>query len=657
MLVKKIKNNTTYRRIGIAIIDAFFVVIGYFATFLFTDNVEKIVSNAFINTVIVAVIVYIAVFYLLKVYKSITKYSGVRDYVVIGFCCIISSSLLSTFNQLSNIVIYGIKRSILAAFITGFCCVAYRVLIRSILDGTIRLRRSKKKKEKILIIGGGSVAARVIKNVFSSIKEEYKIIGIIDDNESKIKCCINGVEILGDRNKIIETCEKNKIDLILFSIAKIDAENQKEILNICSRTKAKIKIIPNIEEIIKNDIPIKLSEFKDVEIEDLLGRQPIKLDDNDISKFIKQKTVLVTGGGGSIGSELCRQIASFEPKKLVMVDIYENALYEIERELRKKYPQLQLETIISSVRDKRRINEIFEMYIPEIVFHTAAHKHVPLMETVPGEAIKNNVFGTLNVANASVKNNVKKFILISTDKAVNPTSIMGATKRICEMIIQAKNTESSTEFVAVRFGNVLGSNGSVIPIFKNQIKEGGPITVTHKDITRYFMTISEAVGLILQAITFASGGEIFVLDMGEPVKIYDLAENLIRLAGHEPNVDIKIELTGLRPGEKLYEELLVSEEGLVKTMHEKIMVSRIMDFDKKSLEIGLKNLKGLVNTTSTKKEYIRAVKKIVPSFIELSETTKKSNDNNKSNNVKKLGYIINVNEKNNKIENRKVGNL
>ena len=649
MLAEKIKNNVVYRKIGLTIVDGIFVVFGYFATFLFTNDVEEIMSIPFINTIIAALVIYISIFCILKVYKSITKYSGVRDYVVIGFCCIISSSLLSTFNQLSSIVIYGIKRGILAAFITGFCCVAYRVLIRSILDGTISLRRSKKRKERILIVGGGSVAARVIKNVFSSLREEYKIIGIIDDNESKINCYINGVEILGGRDKIIEICEKNKIDLILFSIAKVDAANQKEILNICSRTKAKIKIIPNIEEIIKNDIPIKVSEFKDVEIEDLLGRQPIKLDSKEISSFIKDKVVLVTGGGGSIGSELCRQIACFEPKKLVMVDIYENTLYDIERELRKKFPNMDLETIISSVRDKIRVNEIFEKYTPEIVFHAAAHKHVPLMETVPGEAIKNNVFGTLNVANASVKNNVKKFILISSDKAVNPTSIMGATKRICEMIIQAKNTESSTEFVAVRFGNVLGSNGSVIPIFKKQIKEGGPVTVTHRDITRYFMTIPEAVGLILQAITFASGGEIFVLDMGEPVKIYDLAENLIRLAGFEPNVDIKIEVTGLRTGEKLYEELLVSEEGLVKTMHEKIMVSKIMDFDKKTLEENLRNLKKLVNTTRTKKEYIKAMKKIVPSFIETAGTTKKdvnkkNNTDNNGNGIKKLGYVINVNK-------------
>ncbi len=356
----------------------------------------------------------------------------------------------------------------------------------------------------------------------------------------------------------------------------------------------------------------------DIDINKLLDRKQIVLESNKIKSFIHNKTVLVTGAGGSIGSELCRQIASFEPKELVMLDIYENTLYEVDIELRRNYPMLELKTVIASIRDVKRIDEIFNEYKPELVFHAAAHKHVPLMETSPIEAIKNNVFGTLNVAKAADKYNVDKFILVSTDKAVNPTSIMGATKRICEMIIQMVNAKSNTNYVAVRFGNVLGSHGSVIPIFEKQIKQGGPVTLTDKNITRYFMTISEAVGLILQAITFAEGGEIFVLDMGKQVRIYDLAAKLINMYGYEVDKDIRIEITGLRPGEKLYEELIINEEGLTKTLHEKILVTKIMDYDRVKVKEEVEKLRELVNSEKevTKEEIKKVLKEIVPTYKE-----------------------------------------
>ena len=361
-----------------------------------------------------------------------------------------------------------------------------------------------------------------------------------------------------------------------------------------------------------------MQSFRNVEIEDLLGREPIKLDNKNINKLIKGKVVLVTGGGGSIGSELCRQIMQFNPQRLVIVDIYENNLYDIEQELKFNYPNSKIDAIVASVREKDRLNEIFEEYKPYLVFHAAAHKHVPLMETSPLEAIKNNVFGTLNVVNCADEYNVKRFILISTDKAVNPTNIMGATKRLCEMIIQAKNKVSDTEYAAVRFGNVLGSNGSVVPLFKKQIAHGGPVTVTHKEITRFFMTIPEAVSLVLQAMSGAKGGEIFVLDMGEPVKIYDMAVKLIKLSGLEPGVDIQIKVTGLRPGEKLYEELLMAEEGLTETKHDKIHVAKPSDINMTMINKKLKTLRQLVNTNDNEKkdEIKKVIKEVVPTYKE-----------------------------------------
>ena len=413
-----------------------------------------------------------------------------------------------------------------------------------------------------------------------------------------------------------------EVQEIFIAIPNLPGDRKKKILELCKNTGCKIKILPSMAQIVNDEVSV--SNFREVEIEDLLGREPVKTNLDEVMGYIAGKVVLVTGGGGSIGSELCRQIAAHHPSQLVIFDIYENNLYNIELELRAKYPNLNIKGIIGSVRDKKKLEDVFSKYRPYLVFHAAAHKHVPLMEVSPLEAIKNNVLGTQNVADCADKFGTKRFILISTDKAVNPTNIMGASKRMCEMVIQAKNKTSKTEYAAVRFGNVLGSNGSVVPLFKKQIKEGGPVTVTHKDITRFFMTIPEAVGLVLQAMTYAQGGEVFVLDMGEPVKIYDLAVSLIKLSGLQPDIDIPIEITGLRPGEKLYEELLMSEEGLEHTKHNKIFVAEPLDIPAEEVNKRVEMLREFVQTENhTMEEIKKVVKKAVPTFVEAEEKNKK----------------------------------
>lgn len=452
------------------------------------------------------------------------------------------------------------------------------------------------------------------------MKGYYNIVGLIDDNPNKMNYAISGIKILGTRDDIAEICKQYKVDVIFFSISNIDNKNKKEILNICQETGVKIRVLPSVADIIKNKS--LLQNLRDVEIEDLLGREPITLANENIGELIKGKSILVTGGGGSIGSELCRQIAKFNPSRLIIFDIYENNLYNIEMELKQNHydEKFEIVAIVGSVRDKKRLEQVFKKYNPYLVFHAAAHKHVPLMEVSPLEAIKNNVFGTYNVANYADKYSVKRFILISTDKAVNPTNIMGATKRMCEMIIQAFNQKSKTEFAAVRFGNVLGSNGSVLPLFKKQISAGGPVTVTHKEITRFFMTIPEAVSLVLQAMSYAKGGEIFVLDMGEPVKIYDLAVSLIKLSGLEPNVDIPIEITGLRPGEKLYEELLMSEEGLQTTAHNKIFIGKPSDITYEQMLKKLGKLEEIIQNENISVNKIKdTMKQVVPTYKEPEE--------------------------------------
>ena len=432
-------------------------------------------------------------------------------------------------------------------------------------------------QENVMIIGSGEAGKALVNEFTTSAYVKSRVSCLIDDNPVKWGKRLGGVLIVGGRNEIPAAVEKYHIHRIIFAIPTASAKTRKEILSICSTTGCQVQVVPGIYQLVNGEVSV--SKLRKVDVQDLLGREPIRVNLEEILNFISGKVVMVTGGGGSIGSELCRQIAKSNPKTLIIFDIYENNAYDIQMELQRSYPTLNLVTLIGSVRNTARVDYVLSTYQPELVFHAAAHKHVPLMEDSPNEAIKNNVFGTYKMAKAAAAHGVKRFVLISTDKAVNPTNIMGASKRLCEMVVQMMNRESETEFVAVRFGNVLGSNGSVIPLFKRQIEQGGPVTVTHPDIIRYFMTIPEAVSLVLQAGYYAKGGEIFVLDMGEPVRIDDMARNLIRLSGYEPDVDIKIQYTGLRPGEKLYEELLMKEEGLKETANKLIHIGRPIEMD------------------------------------------------------------------------------
>ena len=461
-----------------------------------------------------------------------------------------------------------------------------------------------------MVVGAGAAGYMLVREMKNSKHLNRKVPCIIDDDPNKIGTYLQGIPIVGSKEDIPAMAKKYNIEEIIIAIPTLKDEKQHELLEICQETACKIKILPGIYQMVNQEIDVSM--LRDVSIEDLLGREPVDLHMEKIGNYITGKVIIVTGGGGSIGSEICRQVALHDPKQLIIVDIYENNAYEIQLELKKNYPKLNLETLIASVRDKKRLEDIFETYHPEIVYHAAAHKHVPLMEDSPDEAIKNNVLGTYNVASAANKFHVKKMVLISTDKAVRPTNVMGASKRICEMIIQMFAQISPTEYAAVRFGNVLGSNGSVIPIFRQQIKNGGPVTVTHPDIIRYFMTIPEAVNLVLQCGAYAKGGEIFILDMGEPVKILDLAKKMIRLSGYVPGKDIKIEFTGLRPGEKLYEELLIDEDNLVETENDRIFVAQMSEID---VDVVGKKINRLIEQAYDESKNIRKeIKKIVPEY-------------------------------------------
>lgn len=566
--------------------DLTIIFLSYYLIMLFQYSSSQLIRSIFIKLPLVAVI-YIAILLSFKMYSCIWINAGIYEFkqaiTSTSIACIITTvvmliipnSIPASLNIISGIVII--------ALIISFR-MSLKVLTRAIIYTTSEKINGK---YNVLIIGAGDCASTIMTEIRKEKSDEYNIVGIIDDNKSKIGNYLNGVKILGDRNDIAEIVEKENIDEIFFAIAKINGEERAKILDICSNTKAKIKVIPGYYQLLEEGI--SFNKMRYVDLKDLIGREEVKLDKLGIEEYIKDKVVLVTGGGGSIGAELCRQIAKYNPKLLLILDIYENNAYDIQNELSFNEPNLNKKVIIASVRDKFRLNQVISAYKPSIIFHAAAHKHVPLMEDNPGEAIKNNVLGTLNMVELAIQYKVEKFVLISTDKAVNPTNIMGATKRLCEMIVQAANNErgNKTEFVAVRFGNVLGSNGSVIPLFKKQIKKGGPVTLTHKNITRYFMLIPEAAQLVLQAGAYAKGGEVFVLDMGKPVKIYDLAENLIKLSGYKPNEEIKIQITGLRPGEKLYEELLMNKD-LRKTQHNKIFVD-------KPESISLSNLKNQID--------------------------------------------------------------
>ena len=547
-------------------------------------------------------------FWAFKLYQSIWRFASFNEMqriiaanIVAGAVHILGMTLL-------------VRRMPVSYYAMGIVLQAILVILVRFSYRFVLLIRSWKDKKaqaayRVMLIGAGSAGQLILRDLMRTKESRDQVCCIIDDNPNKWNRYVEGVPVVGGRDDILLNCEKYKIDRIYQAIPSASAEAKRDILDICKETGCEMKTLPGIYQLVKGDISV--GAMKDVAIEDLLGREPIQSDMTDVFRYLTGKTILVTGGGGSIGSELCRQIASHNPRQLIILDIYENNAYDIQLELRDKYPELNLVTLIGSVRDSRRLDEIFTDYHPDVVYHAAAHKHVPLMEDSPCEAIKNNVIGTYKTAYAAMAHGCKRFVLISTDKAVNPTNIMGASKRLCEMVIQAfdkkvregrpfdmptlythngefsdpvsklaiPSDEIQTEFVAVRFGNVLGSNGSVIPVFKRQIAKGGPVTVTHPDIIRYFMTVSEAVSLVLQAGTYAHGGEIFVLDMGSPVKIDTLARNLIRLSGFKPDIDIKIEYTGLRPGEKLYEEKLMAEEGLRTTPNKLIHIGSPIPFD------------------------------------------------------------------------------
>ena len=627
--MKKILNKiSAFSKIGIALIDSIIIFLSYFILEIFIRNnflLPNEIARQTLYNAIIAIIVYEIVFCFFKVYYNIIRYENGKDYLKYFFASAISCTILCCIIEIFNLNLLSVMHNIADALLISMFLITYRVIVRMLLiyeDRENKDNKNNSQAKKLLIIGAGSATRNIIRSIETNLKGSYNIVGLIDDDKRKIGRTISDIKVLGDRKDIVSICKDKAVDIIFFSISKIDNKDRKEILEICQNTGTRVRILPSTEDIIKNKNLIE--NLRDVEIEDILGRDPIKLDNNNIEELISDKVILVTGGGGSIGSELCRQIVKYNPKKLVIFDIYENNLYNIEMELKQNFPNIKVDAIVGSVRDKNKIEDLFKTYKPYLVFHAAAHKHVPLMEISPLEAIKNNVLGTYNVVKACDKYNVKRFVLISTDKAVNPTNIMGATKRMCEMIIQTIDKASKTEFVAVRFGNVLGSNGSVVPLFKKQIANGGPVTVTHKDITRFFMTIPEAAQLVLQAITYAKGGEIFVLDMGEPVKIYDLAESMIRLSGFEPNVDIPIKITGLRPGEKLYEELLMSEEGLQATKHNKIFVAEPLDLTIDELEEKIKVLSDLVKSENhTLQEIKDTMKEVVPTYEEPDKFNKR----------------------------------
>lgn len=556
--------------------------------------------------------IYCIVLAIFKLYSFDWAFAGVRDYILLVFACIVAA-FLSIISEIFIANEHIFLKNNLAAnlYVTAFVC-ASRFMMRVVYD--LVYFSGKAKDKRTLIIGAGSLGISLLRNIHSSSKLDYNVVGLIDDAPEKQGLRIHGVHVVGTRRDIMYLCEKLAITEIIFAINSVDPAQKAEILDICTRTGRKVKILPATEVMLNNSNGGK--RIRDINVEDLLEREPVSLDNESIKTDILGKTILVTGGGGSIGSELCRQILKYNPERLVILDIYENTTYEVQHELMSTYPGQRIDVVIGSVRDKKRLEEIFDKYHPHIVFHAAAHKHVPLMEDSPCEAIKNNVFGTYNTALCAEKYGVKRFVMISTDKAVNPTNVMGATKRMCEMIVQTMQKNGKTEFVAVRFGNVLGSHGSVIPLFKKQISEGGPVTVTHPDITRFFMTIPEAAQLVLQAAACAKGGEIFVLDMGNPVRIYDLARKMITVSGLVPEKDIEIKFTGLRPGEKLYEELLLSEEGIQKTSHSKIFVGQPVDMTIDELELKLKRLEdALENNADTVKDIIAEV---VPTYHRFS---------------------------------------
>ncbi len=548
---------------------------------------------------------------LFKLYDNIWRYADIEDFVYAGIACICSNFAFFVVTLMMKVNL-GFRIYVLMTLLSSFLLLLFRFVYR--LNKILEKRTfGEGSYRRMLIVGGGEAAVSILREISKSAENEYLPICIVDDDREKIGRRISGVKVQGSTYEIPEICEKFDIEVILFSIYSISPEDKKRILDICAKTNVEVRIVPSIYDLVTANLSME-KKIRRVEVEDLLGREPVVFDTRKYGKYLHNQTVLVTGGGGSIGSELCRQIAELAPKNLIILDIYENNAYNIQQELRRTHGDcLNFEVQIASVRDRDKLDLLFAEKHIDVVFHAAAHKHVPLMEANPEEAVKNNVFGTLNLIQLADRYHVKKFVQISTDKAVNPTNVMGATKRICEMLVQSMDKQSATEFATVRFGNVLGSNGSVIPLFQQQIKNGGPVTVTHPDIIRYFMTIPEAVSLVLTAGGLAAGGEIFILDMGEPVKIKDLAENLIRLSGFVPGKDIQIEYTGLRPGEKLYEELLMDEEGLKSTENKKIHIGKPIDLDADRLSEELRTLYEDAEHND-KEKVVAMLAKIVPTY-------------------------------------------
>lgn len=626
----------------LVIYDIFAVNVSYLAALFFRfdmhiSSIPPEYLHAFIKFAPIYTIFSLFVFHILRLYNSLWQFASFDE-----LNRIIISSIFTTLFQAAFMTILMIRMPIsyyvFGAFLQFAMIVGVRFSYRYIKLERNRRYNNQAAVHNVMIIGAGAAGKTILREMRNSQGMSGKACCVIDDNPNKWDRTMEGVPVVGGRDSIMSAVKTYNIDRIMFAIPSASTEDKRDILNICKETKCELKSLPGIYQLANGEV--SLSKMKDVNVEDLLGRDPIKVDMCEVFKQLTDKTILVTGGGGSIGSELCRQIAAHNPKRLIIFDIYENNAYAIQQELNRKYgDKLNLTVLIGSVRDSRRLDMIFDKYRPDIVYHAAAHKHVPLMEASPNEAIKNNVIGTYKTAYMALKYGVEKFVLISTDKAVNPTNIMGASKRLCEMVIQSmerisendnfdslpllhdhkkdglkeeKPKATKTKFVAVRFGNVLGSNGSVIPLFKKQIAEGGPVTVTHPDIIRYFMTISEAVSLVLQAGTYAKGGEIFVLDMGSPVKIDTLARNLIKLSGHEPDVDIPIVYTGLRSGEKLYEEKLMKEEGLKKTKNELIFIGQPIPFDMDNFFKDLENLSQASYQNS--ESIVSMVEKVVSTF-------------------------------------------
>lgn len=612
-------NESNKKKLLMAFFDILIMHCAFLAAFLIRFDfswsaIDKTYLNSWIDYVPFYTCFTLVIYYFFHLYNMVWRYVGVREGMQI--CAAVACA--SAFNAAVS-VLFGMRLPVSVyciAFVLTLCGIgALRFSVRLWRMLSMLRQPSTEHTENVMIIGAGE-AGRILTAEF--IRSEYlnaRVCCFIDDNADVLGKYIMGVPIVGNRNDILTAAEKYKIDKIVLAIPSASPEAKRDLLEICKHTTCKLLMVPGIYQLINGDVQI--SKLREVQIEDLLGRAPICVNLDEIMEYVKNRVILVTGGGGSIGSELCRQIASHRPKTLIIFDIYENNAYDIQLELENKYPDLDLVTLIGSVRDTKRLDAVFEQYRPDVVYHAAAHKHVPLMEDSPLEAIKNNVFGTYNTAKCADMYGVKRFVLISTDKAVNPTNMMGASKRLCEMIVQTMDKNSRTEFVAVRFGNVLGSNGSVIPLFKKWIAEGGPVRVTHPDIIRFFMTIPEAASLVLQAGAYAKGGEIFVLDMGKPVKIDTLARNLIRLSGLTPDVDIKIEYTGLRPGEKMYEEILMDEEGLSATANSLIHIGKPIQLDEKLFWKDLEELRE--RCRDEKSDIHELVAKMVPTYSPQNE--------------------------------------